>query len=106
MANMRNLTESQAEDLALYLLGPGWIARSAGSAGGYFRLINQRGEGHFAGAGWREVFRAAGAEWPARSRYTQHGHSVMIDGRSIATCVSSTKAALICGLLNAYCPPA
>lgn len=103
MANMRNLTDEQATDLALYLLGYGWVARSVG---GHYRLTNLRGEGSFAGAGWREVFRAAGAEWPARSRYTQHGHSVMIDGRAIATCVSSTKAALICGLLNAYCPPA
>lgn len=96
------LSDEQATDLARYYLGAGWKAYSNET---HSRLINFAGEGHYFGVGWREAFRAAGVKLPARSRYTKQGTSVMLNGETIATCISGSKADLIAEALNAYAPP-
>lgn len=94
-----DFTADQATDLARYFLGRRWFASPIGD-----QMTLSDGEDLFVGATWREVFRAAGVHLPARSRYTAHGTSVMMEDRPICTAVSNTLAKRIAAALNNHTP--
>lgn len=108
MPNNKELTTDQAGDVARFFLGPQWRAATLGLATYEIRDISSFDKGaniytrRFMGDSWREVFRLAGIKLPSRSRYTQQGTSVMLNGEHIAACASGTKARLICAALNDY----
>lgn len=109
MAKHEELTVSQATDLARFHLGP--QARAVLVGMGTYRIIAPAPQGAvfgsvFDGGNWREAFRAAGIKLPSRSRYTQQGKTVMLNGEHVASCVSGSKASLICKALNEYLTPA
>jgi len=107
MAARKELTARQATDLARYFLGPNWIASYG------YRFFLERREymdnpgsvvEHYAGDGWRDVFRQAGVNLPLRSHYIARGLHVMRDGKAACTAISSTFAKRIAAALNEHEP--
>lgn len=103
-----DLTDDQATDLARYFLGPGWKAfRLQGGIRPYWLqspIDSLDSVYSYQDTSWRDVFRTAGVQLPARSRYTAHGTSVMMEDRPICTAVSNTLAKRIAAALNEHTP--
>lgn len=95
------LTATQANDVARYFLGRGWVASSDGIA----TCTLRNGDGVIIHeSSWRLAFRAAGVKLPSRSQFTASGLVVRQDDRMVANAVSANFAKRIAAALNRHTP--
>lgn len=99
------LTTAQADDMARYLLGPGWRAyRTPAAECGLVGMPNSKATWRFLGGSWRAVFRSAGVKLPVRPKFIASKERVMMKGKCVAVACSSNFAERTANALNEYEP--